>query len=405
MQICVGMRATRPTEVSMIPNGYKKTEIGVIPLDWEVNTIENITTYVDYRGKTPKKIKRGIFLVTARNIKNNIINYSLSSEYIAEEDYETVMSRGKPKLGDVLLTTEAPLGEIASIDNENIALAQRIIKYRAIEKYLDNSFLKHYFTSSKFQDVLLLNATGSTVKGIKGSRLKKLKIPLPPLTQQKKIAQILSTADEKIEAIALQIEKAEMVKKGLMQRLLSDESWEIKTLDSVATITMGQSPKSSTYNQENIGIPLIQGNADCKNRKTVPRTYTTELTKECFVGDIIMTVRAPVGAISKSLHNACIGRGVCSIKPNEENEFLYHFLVNYEDKWDKLSQGSTFTAVSGSDIRSIKLFFPPLKEQTKIANILTTADEKLEVLRAKKAKYEELKVGLMQKLLTGEVRV
>ncbi len=64
---------------------------------------------------------------------------------------------------------------------------------------------------------------------------------------------------------------------------------------------MGQSPKSDTYNTDNIGMPLIQGNADCKNRKTQPRTYTTEPTKKCFVGDIIMTVRAPVGAISKSL--------------------------------------------------------------------------------------------------------
>ena len=133
------------------------------------------------------------------------------------------MSRGKPKIGDVLLTTEAPLGEIASIDKEYIALAQRIIKYRGIENYLDNSFLKYYFISSKFQNLLLLNSTGSTVKGIKGSRLKKLKIVIPPLKEQKQIAQILSTADKKLELLRAKKEKYETLKKGLLQKLLSGE--------------------------------------------------------------------------------------------------------------------------------------------------------------------------------------
>ena len=176
--------------------------------------------------------------------------------------------------------------------------------------------------------------------------------------------------------------------------------WEVVKLDDISKIIMGQSPKSDTYNTDNIGMPLIQGNADCKNRKTIPRTYTTELTKECFIGDIIMTVRAPVGAISKSLHNACIGRGVCSIKSKEDNEYIYHYLVDYEDKWDKLSQGSTFTAVSGSDIKNIKIPLPPLKEQEKIADVLSTADEKIDAIELQIQKAETLKKGLLQKLLS-----
>ena len=202
---------------------FKDSELGKIPESWETTELEKATTYVDYRGKTPTKTKSGIFLITARNIKGNKIDYSLSNEYIAEDDYETVMSRGKPQIGDVLLTTEAPLGEIASIDKEYVALAQRIIKYRGIENYLDNSFLKHYFISSKFQNLLLLNSTGSTVKGIKGSRLKKLKIAIPPLEEQKQIADILSTADEKLEVLRAKKEKYETLKKGLLQKLLSGE--------------------------------------------------------------------------------------------------------------------------------------------------------------------------------------
>ena len=199
------------------------SELGKIPVNWEINDLEKATTYVDYRGKTPTKTKNGVFLITARNIKGNKIDYSLSNEYIAEKDYETVMSRGKPQVGDVLLTTEAPLGQIASVDKEYVALAQRIIKYRGVENYLDNSFLKHYFISSKFQDLLLLNSTGSTVKGIKGSRLKKLKIAIPPLEEQQQIADILSTADEKLEVLRAKKQMYETLKKGLLQKLLSGE--------------------------------------------------------------------------------------------------------------------------------------------------------------------------------------
>lgn len=178
------------------------------------------------------------------------------------------------------------------------------------------------------------------------------------------------------------------------------EGWKIIKLEDISKITMGQSPKSDTYNEDKIGIPLIQGNADCKNRKTIPRIYTTELTKECSVSDIIMTVRAPVGAITKSYHNACIGRGVCAIKPKEKNEYLYHYLVFYEDKWDKLSQGSTFTAVSGSDIKNFQIPLPSLPEQKKIANILSTVDEKIALIDNQIEETETLKKGLMQKLLT-----
>ncbi|MDX9901983.1 MAG: restriction endonuclease subunit S [Aliarcobacter sp.] len=178
------------------------------------------------------------------------------------------------------------------------------------------------------------------------------------------------------------------------------KGWSLVELSNICSINMGQSPKSESYNENNIGLPLIQGNADIKNRKTFPRTYTSEVTKECEIGDIIMTVRAPVGAIAKSYHNACIGRGVCSITPKENNDFLYHFLVGYEDKWDKLSQGSTFTAVNGNDIKKIKLPLPPLEEQKKIADILNTVDKKIAFVEENINATEELKKGLMQKLLT-----
>ncbi|MBE7646810.1 restriction endonuclease subunit S [Tenacibaculum finnmarkense] len=177
--------------------------------------------------------------------------------------------------------------------------------------------------------------------------------------------------------------------------------WELKNLGGVSTIIMGQSPSSNSYNEIGIGSYLIQGNADIKNRKSLPRQWTSEPTKICKIGDILMTVRAPVGAIAKSNHNACIGRGVCSIKSkNTDNEFLYQFLLSYESKWKSLEQGSTFTAVNGVDIRGINIPIPPLKEQQKIAEILSTVDAKISIIDAQISETQNLKKGLMQSLLS-----
>lgn len=155
-------------------------------------TLLECCDYVDYRGKTPKKVDSGIFLVTAKNIRPGYIDYDKSSEFISEEDYENVMRRGYPKIGDILITTEAPMGNIAQIDRENIALAQRVIKYRPKNsKELNSTFLKHYLLGKEFQVKLNAQATGGTVKGIKGSRLHQMTVPIPPLNVQNEIVKVL----------------------------------------------------------------------------------------------------------------------------------------------------------------------------------------------------------------------
>ena len=174
--------------------------------------------------------------------------------------------------------------------------------------------------------------------------------------------------------------------------------WEEKKLGEIANITMGQSPSSACYNEEYIGLPLIQGNADVKDRKTEPRVYTSEITKTCDIGDIIMSVRAPVGAISMSLHNACIGRGVCSIKPRYNVEYVYQFLLKYESKWSQVSQGSTFESVNSNDIKSLKILFPNLDEQNKIGNFLKNIDKRIEKEQEKLDSLNEYKKGLLQQM-------
>jgi type I restriction enzyme S subunit len=154
-----------------------------------------VCDYVDYRGKTPRKVDVGIFLITAKNIRKGFIDYNISREYIAVEDYEQVMKRGKPNVGDVLITTEAPCGNVAQLDRDDIALAQRVIKYRGKKGVINNSYLKYVLLGTEFQMKLLRAATGGTVKGIKGSILHKLAIPVPPLEEQERIVAILDRFD------------------------------------------------------------------------------------------------------------------------------------------------------------------------------------------------------------------
>jgi type I restriction enzyme S subunit len=157
--------------------------------------LEELCDIVDYRGKTPKKVSKGTFLITAKNIRKGYIDYDKSQEFIAEEDYKIVMRRGLPKIGDVLITTEAPCGNVAQIDKEDIALAQRIIKYRPKNNSLDATFLKYILLGEEFQNKLLSASTGGTVKGIKGSKLHKLTIPLPTIEEQQYIVDILNRFD------------------------------------------------------------------------------------------------------------------------------------------------------------------------------------------------------------------
>ena len=166
--------------------------------DWNQDRlIDLLEVLIDYRGKTPRKVNSGIPLITAKIVKNGRID--TPTEFLPIEDYENWMVRGFPKIDDVLLTTEAPLGEVAQVDDEKIALAQRIVCLRGKKGILDNTFLKYYFLSPKGRLRLKARETGTTVTGIKQSELKEVLIDYPPYEIQLQIAKVLSSIDSKIE--------------------------------------------------------------------------------------------------------------------------------------------------------------------------------------------------------------
>jgi len=168
------------------------------PLDWQIHSLENcMDAIIDYRGKTPQKTPFGVPLITAKIVKGGRIEPI--GEYISPDNYDDWMRRGLPRSKDVLMTTEAPLGEIAQLDNRKVALAQRLITLRGKEGFLDNDFLKFLMQSDFVQHQLIARATGTTVLGIKQSELRKVSLVIPPLDEQKAIAHILGTLDDKIE--------------------------------------------------------------------------------------------------------------------------------------------------------------------------------------------------------------
>ena len=305
----------------------------------------------------------------------------------------------------VAKTTEKEIGLIGS---------HRFPMYFPIEKVSDLDYLLHFFLTKKGKAQLELASPGGAGrnKTLGQKEFENLKLRIPPYQEQIKIASFLTSVNKKISQLTEKKNLLEQYKKGVMQKIFSQEirfkdengkafpKWVKKKLGEVSNVVMGQSPESDSYNSEGNGKPLIQGNADIKNRISKPRNWTTQPTKECQVGDLILTVRAPVGAVAKSIHNACIGRGVCAIRNNSKStiEYLYQCLLDYELKWIRLEQGSTFTAISGSDIKSIEIPIPSIDEQRIISNFLSVIDKKINQVEIQLEQSLQFKKTLSQNL-------
>ncbi len=178
--------------------------IGNIPKHWQIGGLTKfIGPVVDYRGKTPTKTHEGMFLVTARNIKNGKINYSASEEFVDAASAESLLARGRPEIGDILFTMEAPLGEVAMIDRVDIALAQRLVKFRGLKNISSNKFLLYWLMSNFCQARLSTLATGSTALGIKSSKLGQIECLLPPYDEQLSIVSYLDAKLSKIDILAI----------------------------------------------------------------------------------------------------------------------------------------------------------------------------------------------------------
>jgi len=279
---------------------------------------------------------------------------------------------------------------------------------------INDTLLENYLTMLDLSPFI----TGAAPPKLTLGKLREIPVPIPPTDrEQQKIADCLASLDELIAAETQKLATLKTHKKGLMQQLFpaegetlpklrfpefrDDEEWEEKHLKKLANVIMGSSPSSESYNTDGIGLPFMQGNADIKDGLSAPRLFTSQVTKECKVGDILLSVRAPVGSVAKSIHQACIGRGLSSIRalsPNKQ-EYLYQFLVFFESQWHKISQGGTFDAINSDDLKDLQVTVPhDSAEQQKIADCLASLDELIAAETQKLATLKTHKKGLMQQL-------
>ena len=175
------------------------------------------------------------------------------------------------------------------------------------------------------------------------------------------------------------------------------DDWEQCKLGDVVNIIMGQSPDSKNYTNNSSDHILVQGNADIKNGFVYPRVWTTQITKQSHSGDLIMSVRAPVGDIAKTEYDVVLGRGVCAIKGNE---FIFQLLTKMKenDYWESLSTGSTFDSINSNDIKNAEIFIPSLEEQTQIGNFFKQLDDTIALHQRTLEKYQKLKISYLEKM-------
>ncbi|MPM39728.1 hypothetical protein SDC9_86362 [bioreactor metagenome] len=387
--------------------------------NWGSKKIIELADYVDYRGKTPKKVESGVLLVTAKNIKQGYLDYSASQEFIEESAFDDVMRRGKVELNDVLITTEAPLGNVASVDRTDIALAQRVIKYRGKTGLLDNLFLKQKFLSESFQEILKSKATGGTVQGIKGSVLHQIPLIVPSKEEQTKIATFLSAVDEKISQLSQKLHLLSQYKQGMMQKLFSQQirfkaddgsefgEWEKTTLGLTGKFIGGGTPSKEVTEFWQGSIPWISS-SDLVDESifniNITRYISTEAlnqsaTKLIPANSILIVSRVGVGKVAVTNRDICTSQDFTSLVLNNGNPVFFGYLIkSLTGRLLEMNQGTSIKGFVKDDLSNLKVEIPNLAEQTKIANFLSAIDQKIDVVSKQLDQAKLWKKGLLQQM-------
>ena len=412
------------------------------PNNWQQKTLEDcMEAIIDYRGKTPEKTSFGIPLITAKIVKDGRINNI--EEYIATKDYDSWMRRGIPQAGDIVMTTEAPLGEIAQLDNRKVALAQRLITLRGDSKLLDNNYLRFLMQSSFIQNQLHERATGTTVLGIKQSELRKINLVIPPLSEQKAIAHILGTLDDKIELNRQMNETLEAMAREIFKSWFVDfdpvrakiegrqpagmdaatadlfpndfeesslglipKGWKVATIETECKLIMGQSPKSEFYNTTGDGLPFHQGVTNFGVRFPTHKTFCSVSEKIANKGDILFSVRAPVGRINIADKKLIIGRGLAAIRHNQDYQsfLLYHLVHTFKEE-DSIGTGTIFASVTRKDLQEVKLIAPRDLIVKVFDAQIKTIDNMIAQNEQESCTLATIRDTILPKLMSGEISI
>ena len=404
---------------------FKETDIGKIPVDWEVKTLGEVATV--FGGGTPSTNNKSFW--------NGDINWFTPTEITKSGKYITNSIRkitnegvnnSSAKIlppGTILLTTRASIGDVAILTES--ATTNQGFQNIITNKEVSNEFMFNLISS--LQNELLKNASGSTFLEISPNKVKGIQIPLPPLAEQEKIAEVLSDTDLWIESTEALLAKKRLLKKGAMQKLLSPkDDWEVKSIigivnndrklfndgDWVESVHI-KSDEIRLLQTGNIGIGKFLNKA---SKKYISEESFKQLNcKEVFENDVLICRLAePAGRcclMTKIDEKKLIVSVDVSIFRPDENLYDRRFLVYTmcTDEWfnnviEKVG-GTTHKRISRSNLGEIKFSLPPLKTQQEIAEILSSMDLEIESLENRLQKARNIKQGMMQDLLTGKVRL
>ncbi len=398
-----------------IKPGYKQTEVGVIPEDWEVVLLDSVAKRGS--GHTPDKKHPEYWDGDIKwlSLRDSDRLDALYIDDTAAKITPAGIANSSAILhpaGTVVLSRDAGVGKSA-ITTDTMAVSQHFIAWQCGQR-LNNHFLYYWLQAEKpeFERI----AMGNTIKTIGLPYFRKLEIPLPVLDEQHAIATALSDVDALITSLDKLIAKKRDVKQATMQQLLTGRrrlpgfsgEWEAKKLGEITEVVMGQSPVGNSYNRDGNGYPLINGPTEFTDKHPIKIQWTSQPTKICKKNDILLCVRgSSTGRINIANDDYCIGRGVAAIRAKNGLDARYITFQVDRAVIDilALTTGSTFPNIDGKSIRSIEVPLPSFSEQTAIAAVLSDMDAEIAALEQKRDKTRALKQGMMQELLTGKTRL
>lgn len=366
---------------------------------------------IDYRGKTPQKSDTGIPTLSAKTVKNNFIDYE-NCYYISQDEYNRFMVRGFPKKGDILLTTEAPLGMVAKLDRDNIAVAQRLLTLRGKDGILDNNFLLYYLQSATGQHLLKSHETGTTVTGIKQAVFRKLEISIPTIDIQRKIAAVLSALDDKIGLNNRIIANLEQQAQAIFKHLIADIQEDVP-FTSVIQVLGGGTPKTEKKEYWNGEIPFFTPkDVDSPYVLTTEKNITSLGLDNCNsrlypVNTVFLTARGTVGKISlagvpMSMNQSCYAL----IGKNELHQIVvYQYTLETIKNLKHKATGAVFDAIITRDFDTESV--PALSSRQLDYYVSVAEPMYKEILNRtfENRNLAALRDALLPKLMSGEIDV
>ncbi len=399
-----------------VKKGYKKTEVGVIPEDWEVKALGDIGSV---------KMCKRIFSYQTK-VSGAIPFYKIGTfgkeadAFISEELYSSYRSRFSfPKKGDILISASGTIGRTVIYDGKPAYYQDsNIIWIENNERLVTNKYLYHVLQVVKY------GSEGSTIQRLYNSIVMNTKFLLAPLPEQTAIATVLSDTDSLIQALEKKIAKKELIKKGAMQELLKPkEGWEKKALgEESELITKGTTPTSIGRSFVNEGVNFIKVESLKKDGKFNSemfafidnQTHLILKRSQLKENDLVISIAGALGRtgiVNKDVLPANTNQALALVRLKSNSginlNYAFHFLrtKKIEKHIDSITSQGAQPNLSLQNISELQIEFPKMKEQISIAQILTDMDNEIESLQKKLSKYKQLKQGLMQELLTGKIRL